>query len=137
MLVAAHRGRRERLAQEEDGEPAAALPDHVEEPDVEVRCVEGLRAADLLDVASRFLLGVFEHVVDRDDAEHLSLGIHHRERDPVVAIERGDDLVARRRRRDRQGRAWVDLGDAGAVVRENQGPEAQVFDQPSVVVEDV
>ena len=53
----------------------AALADHVGEADLEVRRVEGLAAADLLDVLGGLLLHHVHDVVGRDDALHPALGV--------------------------------------------------------------
>jgi hypothetical protein len=46
-----------------------------------------------LDFLRRALLGEFENVIVRDDAEHDAVVVDHRQRDAVVFLERGDDCL--------------------------------------------
>ena len=75
-------------------------------PMLEVRRVEGLHAAQLLDVLGRLLLHDVDDVVDGDDALHAALGVDDRHGQEVVLGEQlahrllvhvlghGDDLGA-------------------------------------------
>ena len=87
-LEVSHRGRRQHLAQEERGQPAAALPDHRPETDRRVRLVERFHAAKLLDVLRLHFFHDVDHVVDRDDTHDMTAFAHHGHRDQVVVRRR-------------------------------------------------
>ena len=56
-----HRGRREHFAHEQDDSHGARFFRHVEQPDLQIRRIQRLHAAQFLDVFRRFL---FRHVQD-------------------------------------------------------------------------
>ena len=102
-----HGRRGEHLAEEEGAEPAGALADHRAEPDLRVRLVEGLQAAQALHLPC--LLGDqgVDHVVDRDDAEEASGLVHDGQREQVVLADEARRVLARGAGRDRdQACAW-------------------------------
>ena len=97
LLEEAHRRRGQHLAEEQDDQPGGPLPDHRQERRVRVRLVEGLEAAELLDLPGGLLLGHVEHVVDRDDAHEHALRVDHRQGGAVVLAEDLDGRLSCRR----------------------------------------
>jgi hypothetical protein len=132
VLVVGHRGGGQRLADEEGGQPAAALFHHLPARDVEVRRFQRFGAAELLHLAGGAALGEFEDVVGGDDAEHASVGVDDGQGDAVVTFELRDDLAGGHRDRDRNERAVLDVGDRHVFVGEDERPESEVLQQFAV-----
>src|SRR5262245_17203558 len=88
-----HRRRRQHLPQEQGREPAASLPDHLKIAHVKVRSVEGFHAADLLDVLGGFLLGDIQHVVSRNDAEHMAVLVGYWQSYAVIFLEGPEEFL--------------------------------------------
>ena len=78
VLKVRHRGRCQHLAKKEDREPPATLAKQVLKGRVEVRRVEYLGTSHALDQFGSFALGNIENFVDRDDAEHVHVGVDNR-----------------------------------------------------------
>jgi hypothetical protein len=76
-------------------------------------------------------------VVYRDDPEHVSVGIRHRQREPVVALKRFQHLFAIVRGVQRNHRRILDVENRRIRIGENERRQADVFDQLSASVDDV
>ncbi len=119
-----HGGGGEHFAEEEDGEPAAALFHHLPEADGEVRRIEGFLAAHLLDVFGGFELGDVEDVVGGDDAEHVALIIGDGEGDAVIFFEEFDHDFAVGGGLDGNDLALIDVTDEDVGIGHDESAEA-------------
>ena len=136
-LEEAHRRCGEHLAQKQRGEPAGALGDHRAHADLQIRRVERGLAAQFLDVFGRFLLRDVEHVIDSDDAEHVSLAVGDRQRQAIVFLERLEHFLAVIVGLHLHQRRIVDVDDARAGIGEYERGQADVLHQPPALVDDV
>ncbi len=78
-----HGACRQHLAQEQRAQPARAFADHAAESDLHVRLVDGLHAAEFLNVFGAFRQDRVDHVVHGHDADHQPV-FHHRHGQQVV-----------------------------------------------------
>ena len=86
-----------------DAEPARPLADQRQEVDLEVGLDERLQAAELLNVLRAFGDYGIDHVINRDDAEHMSVLGDDRHGEEVVFREQPRDLLPICHWRNRNG----------------------------------
>ena len=104
---------------------------------MQVRLVEWLRAAQLLDVFGCFLLQHFGGVVRGDDAQQASIGIEHGHCQETVVREQTGGRFLVRVGAHGQRLAIGDLADGRVRWREHQVAQAQDAEQPLVRIGDV
>ena len=104
---------------------------------VQVRLVEGLHAAELLDVLGGLLLGHVEHVVDGDDADSMPCESVTGQRHAVLVLEDRHRRFLVVRCLERHHAVVHQLRDARGRGGEQELPDPHLVDQPPGVVDHV
>ncbi len=137
VLEVAHRRRGEHLADEEDDQPGGPLANHLQDRRGDVRLVQGLEAAEHLDLAGRLLLGHVEHVVERDDADQPPSVVHHGKRRAVVLPEDLDGILLGVGGLEADDPVVAQVRHHGMERRQKDLADPQVIDEAMIVVQHV